>query len=107
RALLRRLAADRVLPSAREPESLDRLCGAVHAFLGRTPAPLVGLALDDLMGEAEPVNLPGVGRDRYPSWTRRNRITLEELEASPEVRRAWGDALPRDAGRRDLLRRWP
>ena len=36
-------------------------------------AQLVGLSLDDLAGEIEPVNVPGVGQDKFASWTRKMR----------------------------------
>jgi hypothetical protein len=63
---------------------------AVHAFLRRTPAWLVGFALDDLVGETDAVNLPGVGPDKYPSWTRKQSMTLEEIRESAAVRYALG-----------------
>jgi 4-alpha-glucanotransferase len=58
---------------------------AAHNFLCSTKAMLVGLSLDDIMGEREPVNLPGVGPDKYPSWRRRSRMTVEELGWSFEA----------------------
>ena len=92
-ALLRRLRADRVLagPPGAEPPSIDRLCGTVHAFLARTPSPLLSVAMDDLLGETEPVNLPGVPPDKYPSWTRRACLPLESLDQDPAVQHALGD----------------
>lgn len=58
---------------------------AAYAFLARTPCPLVGVSLDDLACEADPVNLPGVGHTRYRSWSRRMRCHLEEIFDAPRV----------------------
>ncbi|HET6304742.1 MAG TPA: 4-alpha-glucanotransferase, partial [Myxococcota bacterium] len=65
--------------------SAGQLCAAVYAFLCRSPAPLVGVSLDDLAGETEPVNVPGVGPERFPSWTRRLGRALEALARDPGV----------------------
>jgi 4-alpha-glucanotransferase len=91
RALLLRLLEDEGLlaPDAPPPDEAA-LRALVHAFLRRTPSWLVGIALDDLIGETEPVNLPGVGSDRFASWTRRNTRALETLADDPAVRRALG-----------------
>ena len=87
-ALLRRLSQERVLPSAYMPKSAAELRAAVHAFVCRTPSRLVGLALDDLAGEVDQVNVPGVSPDKFPCWTRKMRESLETLMLSTEVRTA-------------------
>jgi len=84
-ALLRRLVDDHVISEPRSLNSLAELRGAVHAFLCRTPARLVGISLDDLAGEVQPVNVPGVGPDKYSSWTRKMRDTLEAITNSDDA----------------------
>ena len=78
--LAERLAEDGVITDAGAvQQGGEPLRDAVHGFLRRTPALLVGLSLDDLTGEVEPVNVPGVSPDRFPSWTRRMSTPLESL----------------------------
>ena len=87
-AILAGLREEGVLATGEgEPEAAE-LCAAVHAFLARTPAPLRAASLDDLLGEREPVNLPGVPVERHRSWSRRMRLPLEALAADPDARRA-------------------
>jgi glycogen operon protein len=88
RALLTRLAREGVLPSASAPNDEAELRGAIHEFLCRTPAALVGLALDDLAGETDAVNVPGVGPDKHPSWKRKMSLTIDEMRASDDVHKA-------------------
>jgi 4-alpha-glucanotransferase len=95
RALFARLEAEGLLERGAAPPSPRELAVAVTAFLCRTPAPLVGLALDDLVGERVPVNLPGVGPDRHRSWVRRMTVSLEALGGEAGVR-AILDAVPED-----------
>lgn len=74
------------------PDALDEAVvrAAVHAALRRAPSWLAGLALEDLVGEPEPVNMPGIAGDRFASWTRRLRVPVEELADDPRVARAFG-----------------
>lgn len=100
-ALLRRLRRQGLLPRTGHPPEIQVRAG-VHALLDRTPAALFGLSLDDCTGERDPVNLPGVPLDRYPSWSRRMRLPLEQLATDPGVTAAL-DGLP--SGPRALGRR--
>ncbi|MEP6617728.1 MAG: 4-alpha-glucanotransferase [bacterium] len=70
--------------------SSEELITAVHTFIRRTPSALVGLSLDDLALETTPVNIPGVWQDRYPSWSRRMRDTLEVIFSAPRTTQLLG-----------------
>lgn len=64
---------------------------AVHRFLLRTPARLIGVWLPDGVGDRRPQNLPGTW-DQYPNWRlpiadpAGRPVPLEELTASPRLR---------------------
>jgi 4-alpha-glucanotransferase len=106
RELLRLLARARVLgrrvdPNAPDPQiSVAELRGAVHDFLALTPSVLVGIALDDLAGEIDPVNVPGVGQEQHRSWTRRMTKSLTRLREDPETEVALGGRLRSERGDR-------
>lgn len=68
-------------------EALCVLADAVHGFLRGTPSFMVGLSLDDLVLEQDPVNLPGVSWERYHNWTRRLRTPLEDLVSRGSIAR--------------------
>jgi len=87
RALCDRLRAEGLLPAHENVDPAELLV-AVHAFLARTPAALVAASLDDLAGETEPINVPGIPVDRHRSWSRRMKRTLAELRDDPVVQAA-------------------
>lgn len=88
KGLVERLIADGVLPPGADPQSPDEVHAAVNAFLAGTPSPLVAVALDDLAGERDPVNVPGVPPTRYANWSRRLCKSLDELRSDAAVRGA-------------------
>jgi 4-alpha-glucanotransferase len=63
---------------------------ALHRFLLRTPARMVGLWLPDTVGDRRPQNLPGTWHQsphsRLPLADATGRpVTLEDLAASPRL----------------------
>lgn len=64
---------------AQVPIMTPELCRAVYAYLGRTPAWLVLVGLEDLIGEVSQANLPGT-LDNYPNWRRKLSADLETLQ---------------------------
>ena len=87
-ALERRLRSDGAVARGASVGSDAGFVGAVHRFLARTPAPLVGVYLDDLVSEADPVNLPGVRPERYAGWSRRHTVPVAGLKVNAEVSEA-------------------
>ena len=68
-----------LLQGAKDPQAqLD----ASIEFLGNTPAPLVLIPLEDLVGAIEQPNLPGPG-DTHPNWRRRWWQTAAEMLDAP------------------------
>ncbi|MBT2386900.1 4-alpha-glucanotransferase [Streptomyces sp. ISL-11] len=63
---------------------------AVHRYLLRTPARMVGVWLPDTVGDRRPQNLPGTW-DQYPNWrlpvadATGRPVSLEELTRSPRL----------------------
>ncbi|MGI9420235.1 MAG: 4-alpha-glucanotransferase [Geminicoccaceae bacterium] len=85
--LLQLLDAEELLPegldSRRPPQPLPwSLVEAFHQFLGRTPAALKAIQLEDALGAIEQANLPGT-IDEHPNWRRKTNVPLEELAAEP------------------------
>ena len=77
---------DEAPPTADDPCDPDTLSQRVHAALARSPAALVSVSLDDLLGEEQAQNLPGT-IDEYPNWRRRHRTAVQDLTGDPRFRR--------------------
>ncbi|TYB41154.1 4-alpha-glucanotransferase [Actinomadura chibensis] len=56
----------------------ERIATALHDFLARTPARLVGVSLADAVGERRTQNQPGT-TDEYPNW----RVPLADAGGTP------------------------
>jgi (1->4)-alpha-D-glucan 1-alpha-D-glucosylmutase len=80
-----------------QPEMTPALARALHVYLGRSPAALLAVQLEDVLGVADQVNVPGT-TDLHPNWRRKLPLALErfpEHEAIAEL----GAALARLRGR--------
>ncbi|MFI5678095.1 4-alpha-glucanotransferase [Streptomyces cellulosae] len=90
-ALLTRLDLLRGTAGGPDPSSEEAEIQAVHRFLLRTPARMIGIWLPDGVGDRRPQNLPGTW-DQYPNWrlpvadTEGRPVTLEQLAASARLR---------------------
>jgi 4-alpha-glucanotransferase len=59
---------------------------AAASFLGATPSRLVAIALDDIAGAVEQLNIPGTTSE-HPNWRRRVPVALEALAGHDGLRR--------------------
>ncbi|WP_141923887.1 4-alpha-glucanotransferase [Haloactinospora alba] len=65
-------------PEADPVSEPSRVTAALHSYLVRTPARMVGIALTDVVGDRRMQNQPGTS-DEYPNW----RIPLTNAEGEP------------------------
>jgi 4-alpha-glucanotransferase len=88
RKLLDRLREDGAMPLHEHPSfdvtGVPLVKRRVHEFLCASPVALFALSLDDLGVETEPINVPGVGTDKYPCWSRRMHKTIPEIAAAAD-----------------------
>lgn len=64
----------------------SRIRNACLAWLARSPAEVVLVNLEDLLGETQPQNMPGTYKER-PNWRRKTRLSLEQIFASQDIQR--------------------
>ena len=96
RQLLQALEREGLLPGdagadpAAWSEMTAQLVLAVHRFLARSPAQVMVVQLEDLLGQLGQANLPGT-TDEHPNWLRRLPVELErqpQLELVQQMARA-------------------
>ena len=66
------------------PELTPALSQALHRYLARTPARLLMIQPQDLLGEMEQVNLPGTTGE-HPNWRRRLSREIEQWSEDPDI----------------------
>lgn len=76
-------------PDAGNEEATDAL-QVILETLAHGATDIVVIGLEDLWGELRPQNVPGTTWEQSRNWQRRTRPTLEEVLASPELRRRIG-----------------
>ncbi len=95
-ALLLALEREGLLPDgmsadpASLPEMTPALVRAVHLFIARSPAKILTVQLENVLGQARQANLPGTS-DEYPNWRGKLDIYLEDLLTDLRVRKLSDD----------------
>jgi (1->4)-alpha-D-glucan 1-alpha-D-glucosylmutase len=67
------------------PAMTPELACALHRFLARSPARLLAMQIEDVLGAAREVNVPGTTEATHPNWRRKLTLNLEQLAADPRV----------------------
>ncbi|HEY3912473.1 MAG TPA: 4-alpha-glucanotransferase [Stellaceae bacterium] len=80
---------DRFFSADGGPVYAPELGDAIQRYLARSPARLMLVQLEDVLGESEQANLPGT-TEAHPNWRRRLSRTLEEIADGPELARVAG-----------------
>jgi len=79
------------------PEMTPAMARAIHRYLARSPARIVLVQMEDMLGEVEQANLPGT-TDQHPNWRRKLSLNLEEWADDPRIR-AMAEAMVAERGR--------
>lgn len=90
--ILAALKLEGLLPSglpddpAQVPIMTTELMEAIHQYLARTPASIVLVNIEDVIGARCQTNLPGTV-DQHPNWCRKLTVTVEDLVQDPRFER--------------------
>ena len=87
--------------SPADPSDARNVIASLHAAVARTHSMLAVVQLDDLVGETEPVNIPGTDRE-YPNWRRKLALSIEDIFSDERWSRI--AAIMREAGRSRTVR---
>lgn len=60
------------------PEMSPPLVRAIYGYLARTPSRVLLVQMEDVLGQADQVNLPGT-TDQHPNWQRKLSLNLEAM----------------------------
>ncbi len=85
--------------SPADPGNAAQAIASLHGAVARTHAMMAAVQLDDLIGETEPVNIPGTYRE-YPNWRRKLSLSIEDIVS--DARWARLAEIMREAGRSEL-----
>ena len=89
-ALLKAMRREGVLPRSWDHKQIPmnmslKLRQAVYAFLARARSRLLVIPLEDLVGEVETPNFPGVPHGAYPSWRLKLTPDIERLKTDSQI----------------------
>jgi (1->4)-alpha-D-glucan 1-alpha-D-glucosylmutase len=79
------------------PELSVPFITAIHAYLARTPARVLVVQPEDILGIVEQANLPGSRDDQHPNWRRRLPLDLEDWRTDERFLQL-GEALRQERG---------
>ncbi|HUF45856.1 MAG TPA: 4-alpha-glucanotransferase, partial [Aestuariivirgaceae bacterium] len=84
------LGSQDLAPAGPAPRQLDvDAILAIHSYVARSPVRLMGVQLEDAVGESEQPNLPGAS-EPHPNWRRKFSVGLETLAEHPLFRSLCG-----------------
>ncbi len=79
------------------PDLTPPFITAIHTYLARSPAKVLAIQPEDILGMVEQANLPGTLDDQHPNWRRRLTLDLEDWR-SDERFLQFGEVLRRERG---------
>ena len=89
-ALVKAMRHERVFPLSSDDKHMPvnmsiKFRQAIYAFLARTRSRLLVIPLEDLVGELETPNFPGIPHGAYPSWRLKMTPDIERLRTDPQM----------------------